>query len=71
MCLLQRVVGVVLKGILPGLLNRNNIGANNFFFSQELRHHYVLRSVHIILIYLKLAAHPFPRYILLAVVMIH
>jgi hypothetical protein len=42
MRLLQRVVGVVLKRILPRLLDSDNIGANNLFLTQELRHHHIL-----------------------------
>jgi hypothetical protein len=40
--LLQRVVSVILEGILLRLLDCNNIGADNLFFTQELRYHYIL-----------------------------
>jgi hypothetical protein len=60
-----------LIGILPRLLDRDEIGANDLFFSQELRYHYILRSVHVVLIYLKLAAYRFPRCVLVIVMMIY
>jgi hypothetical protein len=42
MRLLQRVVGIVLKGILPRLLDSDNVGADNLFLTQELRYHHIL-----------------------------
>jgi hypothetical protein len=66
MRLLQRVVSAVLKGILPRLLDCNNIGADNLFFTQELRYDDILRYVHVVLVYLEFLWH-----VLLAVVMIH
>jgi hypothetical protein len=71
MRLFQRVVSVVLEGILLGFLDRNNIGADNILFPQELRYHYILRPVDIVLIYLKLAAYRFSRCMLLTVVVIY
>jgi hypothetical protein len=53
MRLLQRVVSIVLEGILPRLLDYNNIGADNLFLTQELRYHHILRSVHVVLVYFK------------------
>jgi hypothetical protein len=60
MRLFQQVVGVVLEGILPGLLDSDDISADNLLFTQELRYNYILRPVYVILVYLELAARRFP-----------
>jgi hypothetical protein len=60
MRLLQRVVSVVLEGILLRLLDCNDIGADNLFLTQELRYDHILRPVYVILVYLELAAYRFP-----------
>ena len=66
MRLLERVMSVVLERILPRLLDSDDIGANDSLFTQKLGHHYILRSVHVVLIYLK-----FLWCVLLTVVIIH
>ena len=71
MRLLERVMSVVLERILPRLLDSDDIGANDSLFTQKLGHHYILRSVHIVLIYLELAALRFPRCVLVTGVLIH
>jgi hypothetical protein len=53
------VVSVVLERILLWLLDSDDIGANNFLFTQKLRYYYILRSVYIVLIYLELVAYRF------------
>ena len=65
------MVSVVLEAILPRFLDGDDIGANNFLITQELGYNYILRSVHVVLIYFELAAYRFSRCMLLTVVMIY
>jgi hypothetical protein len=71
MRLLQWVVSVILEGILLRLLDCDDISADDFLFTQKLRHHYILRSMHVVLVYFELTAYWFLRCVLLTVVMIH